>query len=156
LENYFNSEGKISIEKWVEKNFSDFELHGQLDVIIETDKKVEVFDYKTREAMSENAIKGQTRDSDGNYFRQLIFYKILLEKKSGFGDKEIIPALVFVKPDSAGRCPIVTLPISEKDTERVKSEIDELAKSVFSGAFLRDFCDDSECKWCAMKKEFSL
>ena len=85
LKDYFNSPGEILTEKWVERNFHseaekiDFELHGQLDVIIATDKKTQVFDYKTRETMSENAIRGETQNEDGNYFRQLIFYKMLLQ-----------------------------------------------------------------------------
>jgi DNA helicase-2/ATP-dependent DNA helicase PcrA len=169
LLNYFNSVGKISVEKWVEKNFQtqiesrdkkktvekiDFELHGQLDVIIETDKKIQVFDYKTREAMSENAIRGETQDADGNYFRQLVFYKMLLSKNSKFAEKQIEPSLVFVKPDAKGRCQIVTLPITDADIKNVEGEIEQLVQSVFSGAFLSATCADSACKWCGMKGEF--
>jgi DNA helicase-2/ATP-dependent DNA helicase PcrA len=167
LKDYFNSAGEISVEKWVERNFHsksekiDLELHGQLDVIIDTGKKIQVFDYKTREAMSENAIKGQTQDADGNYFRQLVFYKMLLEGNSkftgGIGNltgKEIEPSLIFVKPDAKGRCPTITLPISETDIKNVKGEIEQLVASIFSGAFLTAICDDPDCKWCKMKKEF--
>ena len=160
LQEYFNMSGEVFTEKWFEKNFHsksekiDFELHGQLDAVLETDKKVEVFDYKTREAMSENAIKGMTKDSDGNYFRQLVFYKMLLLENSRYKGKEIEPSLIFVKPDSKGRCPTITLPISKTDIEKVEGEVENLVKSVFSGNFLYSKCDDLDCKWCAMKSEF--
>jgi DNA helicase-2/ATP-dependent DNA helicase PcrA len=177
LKDYFNSAGQVFVEKWIEKNFQtqigkptqeiSFELHGQLDVIIDTGKKVQVFDYKTREAMSENAIKGQTQDADGNYFRQLVFYKMLLQKnppRQGLGknigninsqnEKQIEPSLIFVKPDAKGRCPIITLPISETDIKNVEEEIGSLVQSVFSGAFLSATCSDPSCKWCKMKLEF--
>jgi DNA helicase-2/ATP-dependent DNA helicase PcrA len=163
LKDYFNSAGEISVEKWVEKNFHsptekiDFELHGQLDVIIETDKKIQVFDYKTKEAMSENAIRGETQNEDGNYFRQLVFYKMLLQgnsKFSGQNEKQIEPSLIFVKPDAKGRCPTITLPIADTDMKNVEGEINSLAQSIFSGAFLTATCTDSDCKWCKMKLEF--
>ena len=160
LKDYFNLIGKISTEKWVEMSLShifegvniDFNIHGQLDVIIENENKVDVFDYKTKEGMSLNAIKGETQGEDGNYFRQLVFYKMLLEKNSNFRDKEIVPSLIFVKPDSKGRCPTVTVPISENDTQKVMDEIRMLIDSVWSGNFLTNNCNDPKCKWCAMKK----
>ncbi|MBA3732882.1 ATP-dependent helicase [Patescibacteria group bacterium] len=160
LENYFSNPGKVMPEKWVETIYSGnfqkevvkFELHGQLDALIEGENKVEVYDYKTREGMSVNAIKGETKDSDGNYFRQLIFYRMLLENK--YKDKEIEPWLIFIKPDSKGRCPLVSLPISKDDILRVRTEIDSLIESVWSGSFLTSFCSEAGCKWCEMKKQF--
>lgn len=159
LESYFATKGEVSTETWKETLFEtkykdkkvEFNLHGQLDAVIEMDKKVEVYDYKTREAMSENALKGQTKDSDGNYFRQLIFYKILLENNSLYKDKVIEPALIFVKPDSKARCPTVVLPITQEDSERVNSEIKELVQSVWSGEFMNSTCDDPECVYCEFK-----
>jgi hypothetical protein len=143
---------------------ADIELHGRLDAIIETDNKTQVFDYKTREAMSENAIRGETQSGDGNYFRQLVFYKILLENRQSTGNigktathppyqKEIETSLIFVKPDSKGRCLTVTLPVSYEDVAVVKGQIADLVQSVFSGDFLSATCSDPACKWCATKKE---
>ncbi|MEI6842971.1 MAG: ATP-dependent DNA helicase [bacterium] len=160
LVDYFNSTDSVATEKWVETTYTgtykgkkiDINLHGQLDVILEKDKKVEVFDYKTREVMSVNAIKGETKDADGNYFRQLIFYKLLLENNSRYADKEIEPALIFVKPDSKGRCPTVSLSISEDDVLRVKTEIQSLIDVVWSRNLFSDTCADVDCLWCKLKK----
>ncbi len=178
LLDYFNSPGQVSVEKWAVKNFPvqikdadgkevenvEIELHGRLDAIIETENKTQVFDYKTREAMSENAIRGETQNSDGGYFRQLVFYKMLLENDQSAGNigktaihlsyqKEIETSLIFVKPDSKGRCLTVTLPISDEDIAVVKGQIADLVQSVFSGDFLSATCSDPACKWCATKKE---
>ena len=86
--------------------------------------------------MSENAIKGETKNSDGNYFRQLVFYKLLLENNPKYRNLKIEPALVFIKPDSKGRCPTIFLPIQKSDIEKVKKEIGSLIESVWSGKFL--------------------
>lgn len=157
LETHFNTSGKVFTDKWVDTTFeSKYEsvlltLHGQMDSIVDTEKQTLVFDYKTKEGMSVNAIKGETKSDDGNYFRQLIFYKILLQNNHAFKNKQIEPALVFVKPDDKGRCPIINIPIEARDVERVEDEINKLLEGVFTGAFLTEKCDDPDCKWCAMK-----
>jgi DNA helicase II / ATP-dependent DNA helicase PcrA len=158
LKDHFAQSGNVSVESWVETNFKfknkEIRLHGKLDAMIESENKILVYDYKTREAMSVNAIKGETANSDGNYFRQLVFYKILLESPSTSlrASKMIEPALVFVKPDKAGRCPTISLPIGKDDTDRVKKEISSLLESVWSGAFLASTCSDKTCQYCGYRK----
>ncbi len=112
-----------------------------------------VYDYKTREAMSENAIKGLTKDSDGGYFRQLTYYKILCDGNTKFKNKSIEPALVFVKPDDKGRCPTISLPVTSADMKKVRDEVQSLIESIWSGKFLSETCEEEKCEWCAMKKE---
>lgn len=160
LADHFNQTGSVAAEKWVEAPFNYkknlINLHGRLDAIIEREKEILVFDYKTREAMSANAIKGETRSSEransGNYFRQLVFYKILLEGNRRFKEKIIEPALVFVKPDSKGRCPTISLPIENSDVEKVKLEINSLIESVWSGAISTATCPDKTCQYCGLRK----
>lgn len=160
LSEHFAKTGRIMTESWIESRFKhkvgkdhvEIKLHGKIDTMIEKEKEILVFDYKTREAMSENAIKGETKDSDGNYFRQLVFYKMLLEDNPRFKGKTIIPALVFIKPDSKGHCPTITLPIEKSDIEKVKSEIRSLIESVWSGSLISSTCSDPTCKFCALKK----
>ncbi|MDD4988841.1 MAG: ATP-dependent DNA helicase [Candidatus Pacebacteria bacterium] len=157
-----NVEGKVLTETWVEASYEGkygqkeviLKLHGKLDTVVEGQDKTLVYDYKTREAMSVNALKGETKtDSDGNYFRQLIFYKILLEGNTKYKNKAIEPALVFIKPDAKGRCPVISLPISSTDEKRVLGEVQLLIESVWSGKFLTETCGDKDCEWCPLKKE---
>ena len=101
--------------------------------------------------MSENEIRGETANGDGSYFRQLIFYKILLADSYLYRDKEIIPALIFVKPSDKGDCVVVSLPITGNDTERVRNEIQKLIDSVWSGRIMTDRCDDLKCEFCALR-----
>lgn len=157
LHNHFNLSGIVSNEKWVEFKFNqnknaEIMLHGQLDTIIDTDDKVLVFDYKTREGMTENAIKGLTKNEDGGYWRQLIFYKILLQNNPRYADKSIEPALIFIKPDQKGRCPEVFLDINQSDIESLLEEVNNLIDSVVSGGFVDEFCSDRECKYCKIKQ----
>ncbi len=156
---HWKSKGNISSERWVEVPFdSEFEkerisinLHGKLDTIIDTGPQVSVFDYKTKQAMSEAAIKGETRNDDGNYFRQLVFYNILLETSHWRG-KKIQTSLVFVSPDNKGRCPIVSLPVGAEDVKRVKDEIGALVKAIWSGEITEQYCDDPACRYCGYRR----
>lgn len=157
---HFETNGAASAEKWVETKFEEkiagqpveLRLHGKMDAIVDLPDETFVFDYKTKLAMSEAAVKGETKNDDGNYFRQLIFYKILLSENSFYRGKKIEPALVFVKPDAKGRCPIVSVPIGSEDLARVKKEIKELLESVWSGEIMTATCDDPKCEFCRLKE----
>lgn len=144
------NEASIFTEVWVEAQRA-LPIHGKLDAVLDRGSEVLVFDYKTREAMSEAAIKGETKSSDGNYFRQLVFYKILIQSDPRWRGKHIIPALVFVSPDEKGRCPVVTLPIETEDISRVEKEIEELKESVQSGKIIKSMCTKTDCEWCALR-----
>lgn len=160
LKEHFLQKGKMSVESWVEaffpydsgKNKIEVRLHGKLDALAEQENKIFIYDYKTREAMSSGAIKGETKGSDGGYFRQLVFYKILLEENYRFKNKIIEPALVFVRPDKNGRCKVVSLPIEKSDMEKVKGEISKLLETVWSGKLLTQTCDDKACEYCGYRK----
>lgn len=165
LQDHFNQKGKIYAETWSEHEFNVSEqkikikLHGKFDVLIDTEKEVCVFDYKTRGKMSVNQIKGETKarhGADGGYFRQMVFYKLLLENDYRFNSKtsrkEIIPSLVFLTPDEKKICHIVTIPVLKEDVEKLKSEIKSLIYSVWSGKILEDWCMDEACENCSLKK----
>lgn len=161
LKPHFAIPGKASPEIWVEHSIDvsfggkiiPVRLHGKLDAVLEGEGKVSVFDYKTRGAMSAAAIRGETKGSTGDYFRQLIFYKLLLEGKPQYKGKAIEPALVFVKPDDKGRCPTITMPVSDADLERVKGEVAKLVESIWSGDLIKEACEDEKCEWCRWKKD---
>lgn len=160
LEPHFNTSLEVSTERWVESPFDGkFErekvsvmIHGKLDAIVSFGDDVSVFDYKTRRAMSESAIKGETKNDDGNYFRQLVFYKLLLQNDFRSRSKKVSTSLVFVSPDDYGRCPTVTLVVSDDDIKRVQNEIQDLIECVWSGNIVRKYCKDADCKYCAYRR----
>ncbi len=158
LLNHFKMEGRILTEIPMEVRFShtvgnedvEIPLRGKLDALLETPDKIYVYDYKTKEAMSIAAIRGETKNEEGGYFRQLIYYKILISENSKYKAKAVEPSLVFVKPDDKGRCPIITLPVVSEDVERVKSEARKLVEAVWTGSILKKRCEDDECDGCAL------
>jgi DNA helicase-2/ATP-dependent DNA helicase PcrA len=160
LSAHFDTPGAVSTERWVETPFDGIfngenitiKLHGKLDAIVDEGDSVNVFDYKTRQSMSISAIKGETKNDDGNYFRQLVFYTLLLRGDSWWRTKNISTSLMFVSPDNKGRCPIVTLPINEDDLKKVNTEIQSVIDSVWSGKIAEEYCNDTNCQYCGYRR----
>jgi len=157
LKSHFSFEGRVWSERWIKTEFKtglkdipSIPLHGKLDTIAESGDDVFVFDYKTKKAMNEAEVRGETANSNGSYFRQLVFYKLLLQSERHFKDKNILPALVFVEPGKKGECPQLSLPIEIGDIKKVKDEIKTLIQSVSSGNFLNSKCDDPRCEHCSL------
>jgi DNA helicase-2/ATP-dependent DNA helicase PcrA len=160
LESHFAAKGPVFTEHWLRTTL-DFAyksesirlpIHGKLDAIVESGDSVSLFDYKTRQGMSDNEIKGETKNSNGNYFRQLEFYRLLMSDNPRWKNKHMTFSLVFVSPDKKGRCPISTLPISEDDIKKLNGQIQQLIDSVWSGALARSRCADRKCVWCGLKE----
>ena len=152
LESHFTQKGTVYTETWVKTVAEGVPIHGKLDTLIDTGDSALIYDYKAKQSMSLAAIRGETKSDDGNYFRQLIFYKMLVRDDSRWKQRTILPALVFVSPDDKGRCPTVTLPIEDADITRVKNEIRSLVESVSSGDLVDRYCTDTTCEWCGMKR----
>jgi hypothetical protein len=172
LELHFHQDGNVLTERWVKGNFigrfvggnfkgnsvTDLDIqitipiHGKLDAIVESGNEVNVFDYKTKQAMSEAEIKGETKSSNGDYFRQLTFYKLLAQEDPKWRTRRIVPALVFISPDKKGRCPIVTLPINDEDIDKLRNSIQSVIDSVWSGNIITTHCGDEKCQWCGLKQ----
>ncbi len=160
LEPHFALTGKVSTERWFEVPFdADYakkkltiNIHGKLDAVVDNGDDVLVFDYKSKQGMSIAAIKGETKNEDGNYFRQLVFYKMLLSGNSMYRSKKVSTSLVFVSPDEKGRCPTITLSVEDGDVQQVNTEIQMLIDSVWSGEIAKKYCGDINCKYCGYRK----
>src|SRR5690606_13092174 len=96
--------------------FEDFILIGKLDKIeFLNNKEVLVVDYITGQDKSRKHIESQTKNSNGDYKRQLVFYKILLDllpNKEMFMSAGVID---FVEPN--------------KKTKKYRKEIFEIKDS---------------------------
>lgn len=119
-------------------------IKGRIDRIdINQDGTVHVVDYKTGKPKSRNQIAGKTKNSDGNYYRQLVFYKLLLEKAKLYTVKDA--EIDFVE----GPRKEVFAP-SDKEVENLEAEIVRVSKEILSGEFKG--CENKDCEYCALAK----
>jgi DNA helicase-2/ATP-dependent DNA helicase PcrA len=128
-------------------------LTGVLDKIeFEDGGGVVVVDYKTGKSKTRNEIMGKTKNSDGNYFRQLIFYKILLDHYENGKFKMHTGVLDFIEPDINGKQHKEFFEITFEDTDALIKKIKEVAKEILDLSFWNKTCPDPECEFCALRK----
>lgn len=140
------SEFSITVSLTV-PGIGEIPLSGKLDRLdMLSDGTVSVIDYKTGKAKSENDIRGLTKASDGNYYRQLVFYKLLLDRDGRYTMNE--GALHFVEPDEKGKCIIRTFTITSLEVAALETELIEAATHIADGSAFTAFCDPENCGYC--------
>lgn len=145
IKNITASEYKIEVPFSV-PGVGDIRLSGRLDRIdLLPDGTVSVIDYKTGVARSENEIRGKTKDSTGDYYRQLVFYKLLIQKEGKYTMSEA--ALHFVEPDDAGKNVIRSFSIPDEEVKELEKQIGEAARHILDGSAFREPCDSETCDY---------
>lgn len=130
----------------------DVLLKGQLDKIEKIDDRVAcVVDYKTGKPKSRNMLEGKTKDADGNYKRQLVFYKLLLDLHD---DKFSMKSgeLDFIEPDDRGNYKKERFEIIDEEVEELKTTLGRVANEILSFEFIEKGCNEKECDYCKLSK----
>ena len=131
----------------------DIRLTGVLDKIEFVDgNMVNVVDYKTGKIKTENEIMGKTKNADGNYFRQLVFYKILLDRFEN-GKLEMQSGIVdFIEPDEKNKFHKEIFEISKQDTEMLVKKIKQVANEILDLSFWNIRCNKKDCEFCSLRE----
>ncbi len=163
FETYKNELGKFKtlneyrIETELELNLDEprkIKLTGILDKIELLDGKLaRVVDYKTGKAQTRNKILGKTSsEGSGDYFRQLLFYKLLLELEGQYEMKE--GALDFVQRKDNGQMIREQFDMSSENTSEIKDIIEDTVKSIWNFDFWDFRCDKYKkgtCEYCKLR-----
>lgn len=137
-------------------------LTGKLDKISWLDKStysVKVTDYKTMSPKSANEIQGKTKSSEGNIYRQLVFYKLLAQVDDRFRPNPAAPKYTvdqvevdFIKPNERGIFKKEVFEIPQADVEELKEKIFDVMSHIrdldFGGGAEYPLC--GECEYCQM------
>ena len=125
-------------------------LTGNLDRLDfdENGRLLRVVDYKTGKPKSRNVIEGKTKDSNGNYKRQLVFYALLLDLYDDERLKAREGVISFVEPDSKGNIREEVFAITDEEIATLKAEIVTSVKEIVNGEFLKTECDPSQSDYC--------
>jgi DNA helicase-2/ATP-dependent DNA helicase PcrA len=125
-------------------------IRGALDRVDEASGGVNVVDYKTGKPKSRNQLMGNTKDADGNYYRQLSFYKLLLARTEE--SKHMREGIIeFVEPDDKGKIRVEAFEITDEDVKDLEDVIQEAADSILKLSFWNEPCDGKDCEWCALR-----
>ncbi len=116
-------------------------LSGKIDKVELIDKdtnSVRIVDYKTSKPQTENQIKGNTKNSDGRHWRQLVFYKLLCELDPNFKPKDKYNSLKYICDevqidylrDDKGKYVKRTFKVNQDDLIELKKVIKEVMKNI--------------------------
>ncbi len=112
-----------------------------------------VVDYKTTVYQSSRLSRPTTQNpTGGKYWRQLTFYKILLENASTFRRRTNHGKIIFLSPDKKGQSIEKTIELGPEDVEQLKTIITSTYKKVMNLEFSNG-CDKPNCPWCAMTEK---
>ena len=126
-------------------------INGKLDRVELLDNgRAKVVDYKTGRPKSRNDIEGNTKSSDGNYKRQLVFYKLLLDKEGTYAMDEGV--IQFIEPDERGKFHREEFSITTGETKVLTAQIETVAQEIRTLSFWDRPCDDKDCKYCELHK----
>jgi ATP-dependent helicase/DNAse subunit B len=109
-----------------------------------------VVDYKTGKPKSRNVIEGNTKDADGGYKRQLVFYALLLSLHDDerYQCKEGV--LSFVEGDGKGTVKEESFIVTDEEIETLKKTIITAAREIIAGNFLTQVCDPEVSEYCEL------
>ena len=132
----------------------DLLLKGKLDKLelSEDGRSVHVVDYKTGKAKSRNELEGKTKNADGNYKRQLVFYKLLIGLDDAKRYEMQSGELDFTEPDEKMRYKKERFEISDGEVEELKKTVGRVAGEIINLEFWDKTCGEKECEWCALRK----
>ena len=158
LYNHYKKEWSKNVITEYSVNGAEYEgvpLSGKLDKIeFEGKNHVNVIDYKT--GKSDNGKKklnppNEKDPNGGDYWRQIIFYKILLDSDKTKDYDMISGELDFLEPTKAGEFVKEKVMIDPLSLSIVKEQITTTYKKIMDFEFTQG-CGKEDCQWCNFVK----
>ena len=160
LPDYFDKR----VNSWSSKNQSelwisgvgigkDIKLRGKIDMLEpQGESQYIVYDFKTGKPKSRNDIEGKTKSSTGDYKRQLVFYKLLMDRYQSGRMKMTQGVIEFIQPTSSGQLKSEAFDILEEDLQELENTIIRVADEIRSLSFWNKQCDDPACEYCGLRE----
>jgi DNA helicase II / ATP-dependent DNA helicase PcrA len=171
--------GPIILSDYYEKNINTFEkivvverrisnvvikgvpIKGAIDKIEFNSKDVNVVDYKTGDYEKAKKIKKQfdppndKNEHGGDYWRQAVFYKILIDNYAQKDWRVISSEFDFIEPNSKKQYFKEKITINPEDVTTVTQQITNTWQKIQNREFYKG-CGKEDCKWCNFVKNNSL
>jgi RecB family exonuclease len=125
-------------------------LTGNLDRLDFDDDGMlrQIVDYKSGKPKTRGYIEGTTKDSTGDYKRQLTFYALLLSLQDDTRYHTRDGVLSFVEADEKGKIHEERYTITDTEIETLRNEVIRVAGEIAHGAFLNAPCDPEKSDYC--------
>ena len=156
---YINSFNKIvAIERRIKTVYKDVPIKGALDKLEFDGKSVNVVDYKSGDPDKGIPKTKGPSDKDpngGDYWRQAVFYKILVDNYEQKDWKVISTEFDFIEPDKKKKYRKEKLLITPADITTVTQQITSTWEKIQNREFYIG-CGKEDCHWCNFAKNNNL
>ncbi|MEP7163302.1 MAG: ATP-dependent DNA helicase [Ferruginibacter sp.] len=157
---YINSFSRIvSIELNIRNVvIQDVPLKGKLDKLEFDGKLVNVVDYKTGDpdkAIPKTKGPSDKEPNGGDYWRQAVFYKILVDNNKAKDWKVVSTEFDFIEPDKKKKYRKEKIAISPADITTVTQQITSSWEKIRNHDFYTG-CGKEDCHWCNFVKTNNL
>lgn len=156
---YINSFNKIvAIERRIKTVYKNVPIRGALDKLEFDGKSVNVVDYKTGDyEKAKDKLKGPNdkEPNGGDYWRQAVFYKILVDNYEQKDWKVVSTEFDFVEPDKKKNYRKEKVVISPADINTVTQQITSTWEKIQNREFYIG-CGKETCHWCNFVKNNNL
>lgn len=156
---YINNFNKIvAIERRIKTVYKDVPLKGALDKLEFDGKSVNVVDYKSGDpdkGIPKTKGPSDKEPNGGDYWRQAVFYKILVDNYEQKDWKVVSTEFDFIEPDKKKNYRKEKVVISPADITTVTQQITTTWEKIQN----RDFytgCGKEDCHWCDFVKTNNL
>ncbi len=133
-------------------------LKGKLDKLEFDGKNVNVVDYKTGDidkALPKMKPPHEKDPNGGDYWRQAVFYKILVDNYEQKEWRVISTEFDFIEPDKKKEYRKEKIVITPQDIETVKQQISMVWQKIRNREFYTG-CGKADCHWCNFIKSNNL
>ena len=163
LANYYNTYvtkwNKVVVIEAMIKNvmLDGIPMKGKIDKIEFDGKNATIIDYKTgdpEKCTDKLARPGNKEPNGGDYWRQAIFYKILLDLNPKDWNVSTIE-FDFIEPDKKKQYRKEKISVSSIDVDIVKEQIKDVWNKIQQKEFYTG-CGKEECHWCNFVKTNKL
>lgn len=133
----------------------DISINGKIDMIeSKKNNDVVVYDFKTGKAKSRNTLLGLTQAKNKDYYRQLVFYKLLLSLYKKGQYKMSKGVIEFVESAVDGDIKNESFVIEEDEVKELIQEIHAMKDSVLNLTFWDTRCNNEDCEYCRLRSYF--
>ena len=159
-------QGEIHTELYLKNcEIEGVPIRGQIDKVVINDRAAHVVDFKTGQVkygikkIKPPVILGDNPDEanfekrlGGDYWRQVLFYKALIESDTTQNLKVISGEIDFIEPDN-DELKKVKIMVNDNEYAFVKKQIRETFTKIQNLEF-ENGCEEPDCQWCNFNKNY--
>lgn len=129
-------------------SIADVPVSGMLDKLEFNGEQVTVVDYKTGRLREEKLLPpGEKSPKGGDYWRQMVFYKLLIDADRYKNWNMTAGRFDFVEPDAENNIIQKSVELLPEYLSIVKKQVSDTYQSIMQLAFEHG-CGEPDCRWC--------